>query len=68
MSVPIFTEFRRTLIAKTLFDCLKIELAGALASNFFIELPRLLRFALGLSIPVLLVAAILVCPRDGRKE
>jgi len=56
------------LIAKTLFDLLKIAVGGALASKFFVELPTLLRSALALSIPVLLVAAILVCPRDGRKE
>jgi len=68
MRDPIFTDFRRTLIAKTLFDLLKIAVGGALASKFFVELPTLLRSALALSIPVLLVAAILVCPRDGRKE
>ena len=68
MPAPIFTDFRRTLIAKTLFDLLKIAIAGALASKFFVDFPGLLRWALVATIPTLLIVCILVCPRDGSKE
>ena len=66
--MQIFTNFRRTLIAKTLFDLLKIAVGGALASKFFVELPPRLRSALAISIPVLLLTAILVCPTKEGKE
>jgi len=64
---PFFSDFRRILIAKTLFDLLKIAVAGALASKFFVEFPVLLRFALAGTIPLLLVSAILMCPRSGKE-
>ena len=65
---PIFTERRRDLIAKTLADLLKISVAGAVASKFFVEFPLRLRLVLGGVIPLILVMAILICPKDGRKE
>ena len=68
MAQLIFTNFRRTLIAKTFFDLLKIAVAGALASRFFAEFPIVLRLVLAGVVPVLLILAILVCPRDGGKE
>ena len=65
---PIFTDFRRTLIAKTLFDLLKIAVAGMLASKFFAEFPLSLRVSLVMATFVLLIMGILICPRNGRKE
>ncbi len=68
MADLVFTERRRDLVAKTLADLLKIAVAAALASKLFIEFPAPARLALATVTPLLLVAAFLICPKNGQKE
>lgn len=46
MVEPIFTDYRRDLIAKTAADLLKVLFAGALAGRFFFEFLPQVRFGL----------------------
>lgn len=68
MSEPIFSEYRRDLIAKTAADFLKILFAAALASKFFSEFAMALKlrlFAFGF---VLLILTLFICPMKKPKE
>jgi len=44
----IFTDFRRELLARTLFDLLKISVVAVFASKFFLELPRMVQSLIGI--------------------
>ena len=58
----IFTDFRRELIARTLFDLLKIAFAAALASKFFFDFPPVVKLWLWGGMGAMAIGAILVCP------
>jgi len=63
MQTPVFSPKRRDLLAKTLMDLAKILVAAALASEFFGQMPIILRtFLLGL-IGIPLATATFICPR-----
>lgn len=64
----IFTNFRREMIARTLFDLLKIALGAALASKFFLDSPRVVQLIGGTVIVALGVAAVFICPAKKPKE
>ena len=64
----MFTDFRRELIARTLFDLLKIGAAAAFASKFFLGSPRVVKWIMGLLLVVLTVMGISVCPPKKPKE
>lgn len=68
MSEPIFTDFRREQIARTIFDVLKIVIAAAFASKFFFEFHPLVKIAMGLLMIALVVSGIGFCPRKKPKE
>ena len=58
----IFTDFRREMIARTLFDLLKIAIAAAFAGKFFLEAPKMIQLFGGMIIVVLTLAAVFTCP------
>lgn len=68
MAEPIFTDFRRELIAKTLFDLLKIAVAAAFASKFFYEFSWPVKLGGALAIVTLGVLGFFVCPSKRPKE
>ena len=62
MTPVIFTDFRREMIARTLFDLLKIAVAAALASRFFVGFPRVVQLLVGLLMIAALASGVLFCP------
>jgi hypothetical protein len=68
MTEPIFTDFRRELIARTAADLLKILFAAALASKFFLELSAALRIGLSILSGILVAIVILGCPLRKPRE
>ena len=64
----IFTDFRRELIAKTLFDLLKIAVAAAFASKFFFEFPKMVKLIMWFSIMAVAVVAILLAHRRSQRS
>jgi hypothetical protein len=67
MPEPIFTEYRRDLIARTSADLLKILFAAALASKLFVEFPARLKLGLLALSVVLGLLAFFGCPRKNPK-
>lgn len=68
MREPIFTEYRRDLLARTAFDLLKIFVATALASKFFFEFTGVVRIGLTLATVMVGVFGFLICPRKPPKK
>ena len=68
MLPTIFTDFRRELLSKTLFDLFKIAVVAIFASKFFIEFPRMVQLIVVPGIVALGVVALLVCPIKRPKE
>lgn len=64
----IFTNFRREMIARTLFDILKLWVAAALASKFFLEFPFVVKFGMWVVMGALAVGGIFFCPPKKPKE
>ncbi len=50
------------MIARTLFDLLKVAAATALAGKFFFEFPTVVQLIVWVGIPGMTVVAIFVCP------
>lgn len=63
MADPIFTAYRRDLIARTSFDLLKIAVAGAFASKFFFEFTWLVKLGMVVIIATLGLLGFFLCPR-----
>ena len=59
----MFSPYRRDLIARTWFDLVKIALAGALASKFFVEFPRPVQISIGVIVVGLWVLGLVTCPQ-----
>jgi|GEM_PF-6650861 len=68
MLPTIFTDFRREMIARTLFDLFKIILVAAFASKFFLEFPKMVQFGLWCTMAVIGVSGCLCCPLKKPKE
>ena len=64
----VFTDFRREMIARTLFDLLKIWVAAAFASKFFVDSPAVVKFFMSVSLMTLGGGAIFCCPLQKPKE
>ncbi len=64
----IFTDFRREMIARTLFDLVKIAAAAAFASKFFFDFPKVVQLMSAPGIVALGVVALLICPPKKPKE
>lgn len=64
----IFTDFRRELLAQTLFDLLKVAVAASLASKFFLEAPGMVQWIAGVGIVTLAAVAFFLCPPKKPKE
>jgi len=60
-----WTDARRRIVAKTLFDVLKIEVAAAYASRFFAEVPIRVKIALLSLMIVTAILAFLLYPKEG---
>ena len=68
MRDPLWTDYRRDLIARITGDLLKILFAAALASKFFAELGEALKIRLLILSLILGVLTFFVCPRIKPKE
>lgn len=64
----IFTDFRRELLARTLFDLLKISVVAVFASKFFLELPRMVQLLIGVGMVGVAVFGFFLCPPKKPKE
>ena len=64
----LFSDQRRTLLARTIMDLAKVQAAAGFATAFFKELPVKVRVLMALMFVGLLVAGFLVQPekREGR--
>lgn len=67
MAEPLFTEYRRDLVARTFFD-LKIAVAAAFASKFFLGFTWPVQSILWLVITTLGVLGFVFCPRQPPKK
>lgn len=63
MPEPIFTDFRRELVAKTLFDLLKIAVAAAFASKFFFEFSSIVKAGAVAIMVLLALSGFFFCPK-----
>ena len=64
----IFTDFRREMIAKTLFDLLKFWVAAALASKFFLDFPFVVKSGMWVVMVAFAAGGIFICPPKKPKE
>lgn len=61
--IPIvFTDFRREMIARTLFDLLKIAVAAAFAGRFFFDSSPMIQWGLWFGMVSLGVSGFFFCP------
>ena len=63
-----WTDGRRRIVSKTLFDLLKIEVAAAYASKFFADFVTLVKAALIGIMIVTAVLAFLLYPKEEESE
>jgi hypothetical protein len=69
MAEPIFSDYRRDLVARTFFDLLKISVAAAFASKFFFEFGWPVKIGMWSVIITFGVLGFFFCPRNPpRKE
>ena len=68
MAELIFTEYRRDLVARTFFDLLKIAVAAAFASKFFVEFAWGVKVTLWGVIAALGLGGFFVSPRRPPKK
>ena len=67
MIEPIFTDYRKDLVARTLFDLLKIFIAAALASKFFHEFSFPVKMGIGAAMVTLAMLGLVFCPKQPPK-